>query len=131
MVAENGTITMGSFDCYDYFVRKNSSTNCSTSKPICAVGKVSLAVKDLDNVYKLASDNDGITRPLSPYLDTTNIRCKDISFGYTENSNVISVSELNIKQGWKSSDFGSYWKWKIYILKILAGLYKPQKGLYI
>lgn len=91
-------------------------------------GKASLAVKDLDNVYKLASDNDGIDRPLSPYLDTTNIRCKDISFGYTENSNVISVSELNIKQGEKVAILGAIGSGKSTFLKILAGLYKPTKG---
>ncbi len=128
LVAENGTITMGALIAMTILVRKNSSTNCATSKPICAVGKASLAVKDLDNVYKLASDNDGITRPLSPYLDTTNIRCKDISFGYTENSNVISVSELNIKQGEKVAILGAIGSGKSTFLKILAGLYKPTKG---
>ena len=127
-VAENGTITMGALIAMTILSGRILQPIAQLPNQFVQWGKASLAVKDLDNVYKLASDNDGITRPLSPYLDTTNIRCKDISFGYTENSNVISVSELNIKQGEKVAILGAIGSGKSTFLKILAGLYKPTKG---
>ena len=128
LVAENGTITMGALIAMTILSGRILQPIAQLPNQFVQLGKASLAVKDLDNVYKLASDNDGITRPLSPYLDTTNIRCKDISFGYTENSNVISVSELNIKQGEKVAILGAIGSGKSTFLKILAGLYKPTKG---
>ncbi len=128
LVAENGTITMGALIAMTILSGRILQPIAQLPNQFVQWGKASLAVKDLDNVYKLASDNDGITRPLSPYLDTTNIRCKDIAFGYTENSNVISVSELNIKQGEKVAILGAIGSGKSTFLKILAGLYKPTKG---
>ena len=128
LVAENGTITMGALIAMTILSGRILQPIAQLPNQFVQWGKASLAVKDLDNVYKLASDNDGIDRPLSPYLDTTNIRCKDISFGYTENSNVISVSELNIKQGEKVAILGAIGSGKSTFLKILAGLYKPTKG---
>ena len=128
LVAENGTITMGALIAMTILSGRILQPIAQLPNQFVQWGKASLAVKDLDNVYKLASDNEGITRPLSPYLDTTNIRCKDISFGYTENSNVISVSELNIKQGEKVAILGAIGSGKSTFLKILAGLYKPTKG---
>ena len=128
LVAENGTITMGALIAMTILSGRILQPIAQLPNQFVQWGKASLAVKDLDNVYKLASDNDGIDRPLSPYLDTTNIRCKDTSFGYTENSNVISVSELNIKQGEKVAILGAIGSGKSTFLKILAGLYKPTKG---
>ena len=128
LVAENGTITMGALIAMTILSGRILQPIAQLPNQFVQWGKASLAVKDLDNVYKLASDNDGIDRPLSPYLDTTNIRCQDISFGYTENSNVISVSELNIKQGEKVAILGAIGSGKSTFLKILAGLYKPTKG---
>lgn len=128
MVAENGTITMGALIAMTILSGRILQPIAQLPNQFVQLGKASLAVKDLDRIYQLASDNEGITRPLSPYLDTTNIRCKDISFGYTENSNVISVSELNIKQGEKVAILGAIGSGKSTFLKILAGLYKPTKG---
>ena len=128
LVAENGTITMGALIAMTILSGRILQPIAQLPNQFVQWGKASLAVKDLDNVYKLASDNEGITRPLSPYLDTTNIRCQDIAFGYSENSNVISVSQLNIKQGEKVAILGAIGSGKSTFLKILAGLYKPTKG---
>ena len=129
MVAENGTITMGALIAMTILSGRILQPIAQLPNQFVQWGKAKLAVKDLDNVYKLASDNDGVDRPLSPYLNTTNIRCKDISFGYSEKSNVISVSELNIKQGEKVAILGAIGSGKSTLLKIIAGLYKPTKGL--
>ena len=128
LVAENGTITMGALIAMTILSGRILQPIAQLPNQFVQWGKASLAVKDLDNVYKLASDNEGITRPLSPYLDTTNIRCQDIAFGYSENSNVISVAQLNIKQGEKVAILGAIGSGKSTFLKILAGLYKPTKG---
>lgn len=128
LVAENGSITMGALIAMTILSGRILQPISQLPSQFVQWGKASLAIKDLDNIYKLASDNEGVDRPLNPYLDTTNIRCKDISFGYSENSNVISVSELNIKQGEKVAILGAIGSGKSTFLKILAGLYKPTKG---
>ena len=128
LVAENGTITMGALIAMTILSGRILQPIAQLPNQFVQLGKASLAVKDLDRIYQLASDNEGITRPLSPYLDTTNIRCQDIAFGYSENSNVISVAQLNIKQGEKVAILGAIGSGKSTFLKILAGLYKPTKG---
>ena len=128
LVAENGTITMGALIAMTILSGRILQPIAQLPNQFVQCGKASLAVKDLDRIYQLASDNEGITRPLSPYLDTTNIRCQDIAFGYSENSNVISVAQLNIKQGEKVAILGAIGSGKSTFLKILAGLYKPTKG---
>ena len=128
LVAENGTITMGALIAMTILSGRILQPIAQLPNQFVQWGKASLAVKDLDRIYQLASDNEGITRPLSPYLDTTNIRCQDIAFGYSENSNVISVAQLNIKQGEKVAILGAIGSGKSTFLKILAGLYKPTKG---
>ena len=128
LVSEDGTITMGALIAMTILSGRVLQPIAQLPNHFVQWGKAKLSVKDLDNIYKLAVDNDGIDRPLSPYLDTVDIRCKDIKFGYSEQVTAIAVSELNIKQGEKVAILGAIGSGKSTFLKILAGLYKPSEG---
>ena len=91
-------------------------------------GKSKLAVKDLNNIYKLPSDNDDIDRPLTPYLDTVDIKCSNIKFGYSKEKIAINVASLNIKQGEKVAILGKIGSGKSTLLKLIMNLYEPTKG---
>lgn len=128
LVSEDGTITMGALIAMTILSGRVLQPISQLPNHFVQWGKAKLSVKDLDNIYKLPVDNDGIDRPLSPYLDTVDIRCNDIKFGYSEQVTAISVSQLNIKQGEKVAILGAIGSGKSTFLKILAGLYKANEG---
>ena len=91
-------------------------------------GRAKIAVKDLDNVYALAGDNEGIARPLSPESLSPNYQCKNIHFSYGEDMPTLRVKHLNIKAGERIAILGRIGSGKSTLLKMLAGLYMPQEG---
>ncbi len=129
LVAEEGTITMGALIAMTILSGRILQPIAQLPNHFVQWGKAKLAVKDLDNIYKLPSDNEGVTRALSPYLDTTDLKCTDVTFGYSENSTVLTLANLNIKQGEKVAILGAIGSGKSTLLKILSGLYKPTTGM--
>ena len=128
LVAEEGTITMGALIAMTILSGRILQPISQLPNHFVQWGKAKLSIKDLDSIYSLPSDNEGVERALSPYLDSTDIKCTDISFGYSENSTVLSLANLNIKQGEKVAILGAIGSGKSTLLKILSGLYKPTSG---
>jgi len=128
LVADNGTITMGALIAMTILSGRVLQPISQLPNHFVQWGKSKLSIKDLNNIYSLPRDNEGIDRPLSPYLDTVDIKCDEIKFGYSEQISAISLSNLNIKQGEKVAILGAIGSGKSTLLKILAGLYKPTEG---
>lgn len=129
LVAEEGTITMGALIAMTILSGRILQPIAQLPNHFVQWGKAKLSIKDLDSIYSLATDNEGVERTLTPYLDTTDIKCKEISFGYSENSTILSLPHLEIKQGEKVAILGAIGSGKSTLLKILAGLYKPTTGV--
>jgi len=91
-------------------------------------GRAKISLEDLNNIYKLAQDNDGVKRPITHKLHSHDIRCENIEFGYHENSKIVDIKKLNIKQGEKVAILGVIGSGKSTLLKLLSGLYKPTLG---
>ncbi len=91
-------------------------------------GRTKIAIEDLDNVYTLDRDNEGVERPLSPSTINPHFRCENVSFAYGENTPALNVSRLIIKPGERVAILGMVGSGKSTLLKVLSGLYKPQSG---
>ncbi len=128
LIADNGSITMGALIAMTILSGRVLQPISQLPNHFVQWGKSKLAVKDLNNIYKLPSDNDDIDRPLTPYLDTVDIKCSNIKFGYSKEKIAINVASLNIRQGEKVAILGAIGSGKSTLLKIIAGLYKPTEG---
>lgn len=91
-------------------------------------GKAKMSIKDLDNLYKLNIDNEEINRALSPNIIDASLMCHNINFEYAEDSSILNIKQLSIKQGEKVAILGVIGSGKSTLLKILNGLYKPTEG---
>lgn len=91
-------------------------------------GKAKVSIEDLDGLYKLASDNDGVDRPITSQLQSHSILCKDLIFAYSKDSTTLNIPNLQIQPGEKVAILGVIGAGKSTLLKTLSGLYKPTSG---
>ena len=91
-------------------------------------GRTKISIEDLNNVYGLALDNDGIDKPLNPEALQPHFRCEHLKFAYGELAPVVNINALTIKHGEKVAILGTIGSGKSTLLKILAGLYYPTEG---
>ncbi len=92
-------------------------------------GRTKISIEDLDSVYALAKDNEGVERPLRPSVLKPRLRCEDVMFAYGEESAPIArMKKLEIAAGEKVAILGTVGAGKSTFLKMLAGLYKPTEG---
>jgi len=94
-------------------------------------GKAKVAVEDLDGLYGLERDNEGVNRPITSKLQSHGILCKDLKFAYNEDSVVLNIPNLKIQPGEKVAILGVIGSGKSTLLKILSGLYKPSAGKFL
>jgi len=92
-------------------------------------GRAKMAIDDLENIYKLSSDNNGIDRPLTPYLDNVNIGIHGMQFNYIPEKSAINIPNLTIQEGEKIAILGTIGSGKSTLLKLLSGLYAPTQGI--
>lgn len=91
-------------------------------------GKTKIALEDLDRVYALDRDNEGVECPLTPTIQEPHFHCKNVAFSYGENAPAIQVPNLTIVPGERVAIVGVIGSGKSTLLKLLSGLYKPQAG---
>jgi ATP-binding cassette subfamily C protein LapB len=92
-------------------------------------GRAKIAINDLNKIFILPSDNEGIIKPLNPVIINSDLVCNNVMFSYTKESLAVKTKVLNIYQGEKVGIIGQIGSGKTTLLKVLAGLYKPQQGL--
>jgi ATP-binding cassette subfamily C protein LapB len=91
-------------------------------------GRTKMSIGDLDNVYALDMDNEGVERPLMPVRLQPSFRCENLRFAYGESTPVVAIDKCAIREGEKVAILGTIGSGKSTLLKILAGLYKPSEG---
>jgi ATP-binding cassette subfamily C protein LapB len=128
LVSTTDTLTMGGLIAVTILSGRVLSPIAMLPNLLVQWGRTKIAVKDLDNVYALKSDNEGIERPLSPVNMNPNFVCQNIQFGYGKDMATVKVSNLTIKQGERVAILGVIGSGKSTLLKILSGLYMPQEG---
>lgn len=128
LVATTDTLTMGGLIATTILSGRVLSPIAMLPNLLVQWGRTKIAVKDLDNVYALQSDNEGIERPLSPVVLEPNFRCVNIEFAYGKDMAKIKVANLTINKGERVAILGVIGSGKSTLLKILSGLYMPQEG---
>lgn len=86
------------------------------------------ALDNLEKVFALEMDNHGVTQPLAPERIRGAYELADVRFSYPGRPEPLQIRELSIRSGEKLAVIGPTGVGKTTLLKILAGLYRPQSG---
>lgn len=128
IIANTTDMTMGSLIAITILSNKVFAPIAQLPNLFVQWGRAKVALEDLDNIYKLDKDNEGVDRPINHKIHSYNLRCENIEFGYYENSTILNVPKLSIKEGEKVAILGVIGSGKSTLLKVISGLYKPTKG---
>ena len=128
LIATTTDITMGSLIAVTILSNKVFAPITQLPSLFVQWGRAKISIEDLDNIYKLQSDNEGISRPITYKLSSYDLRAKDLQFGYIEDNPILKIKNLEIKEGEKVAILGVIGTGKSTLLKIIAGLYKPSVG---
>jgi len=128
IVSTTGDLTMGGLIATTILSGRALSPISMLPNLLVQWGRTKISVEDLDRVYALDRDNEGVERPLSPSLLKPHFACKSVLFAYGENAPAVKVNTLTIAPGEKVAIVGMIGSGKSTVLKILSGMYKPQEG---
>ena len=128
LISTTSDLTMGSLIAITILSNKVFQPMSQIPGLFVQWGKTKVAVEDLEGLYKLASDNEGIDRPITAQLQSHGILCKDLKFAYNEDSTVLNIPNLIIQPGEKVAILGIIGSGKSTLLRMLSGLYKPSSG---
>lgn len=128
LIGTSSELTMGSLIAITILSNKVFQPMSQIPSLFVQWGKAKVSIEDLDGLYKLASDNDGVDRPITSQLQSHSILCKDLIFAYSKDSTTLNIPNLQIQPGEKVAILGVIGAGKSTLLKTLSGLYKPTSG---
>ena len=128
LITTSADITMGSLIAITILSNKVFTPIAQLPNLFVQWGRAKISLEDLNNIYKLAQDNQGVERPIKHKLHSHEMRVEDISFEYYENNSILNIDNLIIKEGEKVAILGEIGSGKSTLLKLLSGLYKPKSG---
>ena len=87
------------------------------------------AQANLERLFTLAQDNDGVQHPLSPSTLKGSYQCQGVVFKYAGNDQpALQIPNLNIQAGERIAILGAIGSGKSTLLKLLSGLYATTEG---
>lgn len=128
LIATTTDITMGSLIAITILSNKVFAPIAQLPGLFVQWGRSKVAIEDLNNIYALEKDNEGVERPISYKINDYDIRCENVKFEYMENNPILNIPSLQIKKGEKVAILGVIGAGKSTFLKIISGMYKPKQG---
>lgn len=128
LVSKTNDLTMGGLIATTILSGRVLSPIAMLPSLLVQWGRTKIAVEDLDRVYALDCDNEGVSRPLSPSLMSPHFHCDNVVFAYNDESPTIRINKLTITPGERVAVLGMIGSGKSTFLKLISGLYKPQEG---
>ena len=129
IISSSDKLTMGSLIAISILSSRVLNPFASIPSIVVSWSRAKMSIDDLNNIFKLPSDNEGMEKPINPIMLNVDLVCNDIQFAYSKDSAVLKTKKLRITQGEKIGILGVIGSGKSTLLKVLAGLYKPQDGM--
>ena len=129
IISSSDKLTMGSLIAISILSSRVLNPFASIPSIVMSWSRAKMSIDDLNNIFKLPSDNEGMEKPINPIMLNVDLVCNDIQFAYSKDSAVLKTKKLRITQGEKIGILGVIGSGKSTLLKVLAGLYKPQDGM--
>jgi ATP-binding cassette, subfamily C, bacterial LapB len=86
------------------------------------------SMASLEGVFKLEQDNHDVQQALTLEKFRGNLSLRSVAYAYPERPQSLEIRSLEIRAGEKVGVIGAIGGGKTTLLKILSGLYRPQKG---
>jgi ATP-binding cassette, subfamily C, bacterial LapB len=87
-----------------------------------------IALKSLDDIMSMPSDRSHDQRLVIPEFCQGKLQLQEVGFSYREDMLSIEIENLVFQPGERVAIIGAVGSGKSTLIKILSGLYKPQKG---
>ena len=129
IISSSDKLTMGSLIAISILSSRVLNPFASIPSIVMSWSRAKMSIDDLNNIFKLPSDNEGMEKPINSIMLNVDLVCNDIQFAYSKDSAVLKTKKLRITQGEKIGILGVIGSGKSTLLKVLAGLYKPQDGM--
>jgi len=86
------------------------------------------AIDGIESLYRLKTDNEGVSRPLLPSRLAGNYFLQGVVFAYPDSPPALQVANLRIQAGERVGILGPIGSGKSTLLKVMTALYHPVQG---
>jgi ATP-binding cassette subfamily C protein LapB len=126
--AAEGKITMGGLIACSILSGRAMAPIAQLPSLIVQWSYAKASLGNLEKVYLLESDNQGVQRPLVPDNLSGNYVVERTRFAYGNATNALVVQGLKIERGERIGVIGPVGSGKSTLLRLLTGMYQPNEG---
>lgn len=128
-IVMNGDMTIGGLIASTILGGRILSPIMNVPNMLVQYSHAKAAQMNIENLYNLQQDNQGVNYPLSPSKIYGNYQCSQLQFNYVDNDRpALQVPNLTIRAGERVAILGAIGSGKSTLLKLLSGLYAPTSG---
>lgn len=128
LLITQGEITMGALIACSIIGGRALAPLAQVPNLIVQWKQAKIALDVLDNIMELPGEREANVRLVIPEGCHGELRAEEVSFGYHPEIPILDVPKLEVKSGERIAVLGSIGSGKSSLIKVLAGLYKPQSG---